>query len=62
MVDVGPFDPQRVVRYVVAVAVFGAIVGYFQQGSIGGGIVLGVAVGIGVGVALVLLHVVSAYT
>ncbi len=61
MVDVGTFDPQRAVLYAIAATLLGVIVGYFQQGSLGGGIVLGVAVGVGVGVGIVLLHAVSDY-
>ena len=60
--SIGPFDPQRVVLYALAATLLGVVVGYFEQGSISGGIVLGVAVGIGVGAGLVLLHIVSNYT
>jgi hypothetical protein len=42
----------RVASYAAVTALFGAVVGYFQQGSLAGGLLLGVAVGLGAVVGL----------
>lgn len=53
------FDRQRVVAYAVIAAVLGFSIGYLEQRSVGGGLVLGVAAGVAVPLGLILAHVVS---
>lgn len=53
------FTLRRALRYVVAAAGLAGIIGFFQQGSIGGAIVLGAAVGMGVAAGLVLFELIS---
>ncbi|WP_254271145.1 hypothetical protein [Haloarcula marina] len=54
-------DVGRALGTVLAVAVLGTVVGYFQQGSIAGGLRIGVTVAVGVGVGIVLLQAVTRY-
>lgn len=53
------FTLRRALRYVVAATVLAGIIGFFQQGSIGGALVLGAAVGIGVGAGLIAFELIS---
>ncbi|MFC4358658.1 hypothetical protein ACFO0N_11975 [Halobium salinum] len=56
-----PFDGRRALRYVVAATALAVVVGFYEQGSVGGALVLGLAVGVGVAVGLVLFEVVTRY-
>lgn len=55
------FDRQRVITYTAIAAVLGFLIGYFEQGSPGGGLVLGLAAGVAVPLGLVFVHVDSRY-
>ena len=56
-----PFDLRRALRYIAAATGLAVIIGVLEQGSIGGGLVLGLAVGIGITIGLVLFEVASRY-
>ena len=47
--------------YAVIAAVLGLLVGYLEQRSLGGGLVLGLAVGVAVPLGLLLINLVSRY-
>ena len=53
------FDRQRVIVYAATAAVLGFLIGYLEQRSFGGALVLGLAAGVAVPLGLILVHVVS---
>ena len=54
-----PFDLRRASLYILAATGLAVVIGAIQQGSIGGGLVLGLAVGVGVAIGLVLFEMAS---
>ena len=56
------FDRQRLIVYAAIAAVFGFFIGYLEQRSFGGALVLALAAGVAVPLGFILMHVVSRYT
>ena len=61
MSDKISFNRRRAMMYAVIAAVLGLLVGYLEQRSFGGGLVLGLAVGVAVLLGLLLINLVSRY-
>lgn len=61
MSDRVPFSLRRGLLYIGAATLLAIVVGVFQQGSLGGGLVLGLAVGVGVAIGLAVFEIASQY-
>ena len=55
------FDRQRVIAYTAIAAILGFLIGFLEQGTLGGGLVLGLVAGVAVPLGLLLIHIVSRY-
>lgn len=55
------FNRQRIIVYTATAAVLGFVIGYLEQRSFGGALVLALAAGVAVPLGLLLINVVSRY-
>jgi hypothetical protein len=55
------YDRQRVIVYAAIAAILGFLIGFLEQGTLGGGLVLGLVAGVAVPLGLLLINVVSRY-